>query len=122
MLKKIKQWFRKQILKCKEAKFKVEIKYWKEELSENDSFLIYPLIIHLEYNEDWYKERYLRGISISDSILKRGDIIAKRLRRGFTKVHSNDTYRRLERIRRNQEDRLFFEECEKLANEYDNKQ
>lgn len=115
------KWIKKQRLKFKLKMFDVAMTIWKRELQTSGAPLIYPLIVDLEFNYEWYKERYMRGISIKESLDKRIDLITKKMSKDMNKRHSDDTYRRLARIRRNKEDRLFFEECEKLADEYDNK-
>ena len=115
----ILKWIKKLSLALKRANFKLELGYWKAALGQKDYIMAYPLTISLSFDEDWYWQRYKRDISVKNSLLHKVSLIEKKLKR---KPHSNDVYTRLARIRRNQEDREFFENCEKLTDEYENQQ
>ena len=51
------KWIKKQRLKFKLKMFDVAMTIWKRELQTSGAPLIYPLIVDLEFNYEWYKER-----------------------------------------------------------------
>lgn len=109
----MKKFFKKML-------FKLEIWYMKQVLKQSGIFLAYPTLVHLEFEREWYYQRYLKGISVKDSVIKRLSIIEKSFDRQVKRMSKNispEVYHRLERLTRYIEDKREMEETFRIGNE-----
>lgn len=118
--------FKRLIKSIKDLQFKMQMNASKAVLKESESLLAYPVLVHMEFNPDWYYKRFQQGISVKDSVIKRADIIAHSLMRKKKKKHSDETheryYRIIDFIEEQREINQAIELGNKLADEYESKQ
>lgn len=112
----------------KKTLFNIDVWWIKKVLRNSDIFLSYPALVHLEFETDWYFQRYLKGISVKDSVVKRLSIIEKSFSRQVKRIErdiSPEVYHRLERITKYIDDKREMEETfrigNKLIDEYERK-
>ena len=110
----------------KKILFNIDVWWTKQILRQSDSLFAYPILIHLEFNKDWYYQRYLKGISVENSVIKKADMMAKSLQRKFNRIIPPKVYHRLQRIKDHIEEQKEINESIELDNkiieEYECKQ
>lgn len=117
MFTKIKRWW-----------FKLQMKWYKDHLKESQSFAAYPMLVSMEFNEDFYWRRYLRGHSVKKSIewkMNRQNVdLARRIDRKISEKAMDRLYRMREHKEYQQylkEENEEIAEANKLIDDYENK-
>lgn len=94
--------------------FKIELIYWKwviKRFSEN--MFSFPILLSMEFNVDYYRKRYMNGISFSDIILKKTAILDSSMKRQLDRISnkpSKEVYIRYYNIKSIRNNRLEIEE------------